>query len=128
MENRVETARENMDKLINSKMYEKGNQLIYELDQVNRQLRLFKDNVFTLEKELREEVRSEYLEEFKRNAKELEFSLNRFRDYKADVTSRVKADLASEKVKIEKTIRQKANLFKNIDAVVPEKKQTSLMK
>jgi hypothetical protein len=38
-----------LDKLINSKMYEKGNNLIYELDHMSRQLRLFKDNVFTLE-------------------------------------------------------------------------------
>mmetsp|Transcript_1933 Transcript_1933/g.1846 ORF Transcript_1933/g.1846 Transcript_1933/m.1846 type:complete len:131 (+) Transcript_1933:224-616(+) len=46
LEERMKVLRENLDKLINSKMYEKGNQLIYELDQVNRQLRLFKDNVF----------------------------------------------------------------------------------
>ena len=36
LESRIENTRENLDKLINSKMYEKGNQLIYELDCVNR--------------------------------------------------------------------------------------------
>lgn len=41
-------------------MYEKGNQLIYELDCVNRQLRLFKDNVFAMEKELRSSIRAEF--------------------------------------------------------------------
>jgi hypothetical protein len=34
-------------------MYEKGNQLIYELDNVNRQLRLFKDNVYLMEREIK---------------------------------------------------------------------------
>lgn len=41
-------------------MYEKGNQLIYELDSVNRQLRLFKDNVFIMEKELHSKIKSEF--------------------------------------------------------------------
>jgi hypothetical protein len=36
LEARIANTQENLDKLINSKMYEKGNQLIYELDNVNR--------------------------------------------------------------------------------------------
>lgn len=36
LESRIANTQENLDKLINSKMYEKGNQLIYELDSVNR--------------------------------------------------------------------------------------------
>jgi hypothetical protein len=52
LEARIANTQENLDKLINSKMYEKGNLLIYELDSVNRQLKLFKDHVFLMEKEL----------------------------------------------------------------------------
>ena len=38
-----------IDKMINSKMTEKGNQIIYELDVANRELRMLKDNFFLME-------------------------------------------------------------------------------
>lgn len=60
LEQRIANTQENLDKLINSKMYEKGNQLIYELDNVNRQLKLFKDNVYIMEKELNSKIRTEF--------------------------------------------------------------------
>jgi len=60
LEFRISKTQENLDKLINSKMYEKGNHLIYELDNVNRQLRLFKDNVHIMEKELNSKIRKEF--------------------------------------------------------------------
>jgi hypothetical protein len=67
LEERINNTRDNLDKLINSKMYEKGNQLIYELDCVNRQLRLFKDNVFQLEKDLKSNIRSEFADTVRQN-------------------------------------------------------------
>ena len=82
LESRIENTRENLDKLINSKMYEKGNQLIYELDSVNRQLRLFKDNIFAMEKELRSNIRAEFAETLRRNMRDLDTSINRFKDFK----------------------------------------------
>ena len=66
LEQRILNTQENLDKLINSKMYEKGNQLIYELDNVNRQLKLFKDNVFIMEKELKKNIHSDFKEELRR--------------------------------------------------------------
>jgi hypothetical protein len=57
LQGRISQTQENLDKLINSKMYEKGNSLIYELDNVNRQLRLFKDHVYMMEKEVKSNVR-----------------------------------------------------------------------
>ena len=61
LESRLKNASENLEKLINSKMYQKGNQLIYELDQANRQLRLFKDYVYDLERELRARIKAEFI-------------------------------------------------------------------
>lgn len=95
-------------------MYEKGNQLIYELDLVNRQLRLFKDHLFSMEKELRENIRSEFADTLRRNMQELDTHINKFKDFKADVTTKVKADLASEQHKIEKVLKKKAEEFKNL--------------
>jgi hypothetical protein len=57
---RINQTQENLDKLINSKMYEKGNALIYELDNVNRQLRLFKDHVYMMEKEVKSNVKQDF--------------------------------------------------------------------
>ena len=117
LESRIENTRENLDKLINSKMYEKGNQLIYELDSVNRQLRLFKDNIFAMEKELRSNIRAEFAETLRRNMRDLDTSINRFKDFKQDVTTKVKADLAQEQYKIEKILKKKAEEFKNLSTV-----------
>lgn len=118
LEGRINNTRENLDKLINSKMYEKGNQLIYELDSVNRQLRLFKDNVFAMEKELRIDIRSEFADNLRKNLRDIDTSKNRFNDYKTDVTTKVKADLALEQHKIEKVLKRKAEEFKNTSTAV----------
>lgn len=83
-----------MDKLINSKMYEKGNQLIYELDLVNRQLRLFKDNLYAMERELKSSIRAEFADNLRRNMHDLDAAAKRFKEFKNDVTIKVKADLA----------------------------------
>lgn len=49
-----------MDKLINAKLTQKGNQIIYELDISNRELRMLKDNFYLMEKMMRQEIRHEY--------------------------------------------------------------------
>ena len=96
MELRIDNTRENLDKIINSKMYQKGNDLIYELDHVNRQLRLFKDNIYALERELRSNIRSEFADTLRKQLREIDTTKKRFKDFKADVTTKVKAELASE--------------------------------
>jgi hypothetical protein len=63
---------------------------------VNRQLRLFKDHVFQMEKELKSNIRSEFADTIRENVKNIEFSKSKFKDFKQHVTSKVKADLASE--------------------------------
>jgi hypothetical protein len=78
LESRIANTQENLDKLINSKMYEKGNQLIYELDNVNRQLKLFKDNIFIMEKELKKNIHSDFKEELRRQRIDMEHIRERF--------------------------------------------------
>jgi len=89
LENRITKTQENLDKLINSKMYEKGNLLIYELDNVNRQLKLFKDNVFILEKEMNLRIHNEYQKTMRDNKSKM-FELSRlFRDFKDSVANQI---------------------------------------
>lgn len=89
LENRITKTQENLDKLINSKMYEKGNLLIYELDNVNRQLKLFKDNVFILEKEMNLRIHNEYQKTMRDNKSKM-FELSRvFKEYKDSVANQI---------------------------------------
>jgi hypothetical protein len=49
-------ARGELDKIIRTKVFSRGKQIVYELDFSNRQLRLIKDSIFNLEKRLSEQV------------------------------------------------------------------------
>ena len=57
LENKLKHAKEELNKIINTKVFSRGNNLIYELDMSTRQHRLMKDNVFLLEKGLKEKIR-----------------------------------------------------------------------
>ena len=57
LENKLRTAKQEINKIVNTKVFSRGNNLIYELDMTNRQLRLLKDNIFLLEKNLTEKIR-----------------------------------------------------------------------
>lgn len=52
-----------IDKIINAKMTEKGKKIIYELDVTHRELRMLKDNYYLMEKMLREEIRKQFVDE-----------------------------------------------------------------
>ena len=88
--------------------------MIYELDSVNRQLRLFKDNIFVMEKELKSSIRSEFAETLRRNMRDLDTAVKRFSDFKSDVTNKVKEDITNEQINIKKIIMKKAEQFKNL--------------
>jgi dsDNA-specific endonuclease/ATPase MutS2 len=110
---RIANTQENLDKLINSKMYEKGNQLIYELDHVNRQLRLFKDNVYLMERELKNQLRDEFSEYFRKQRVKLEEAVHKFRQFRDDIQLKVGDDVTKEKDYITKEISKKAEEYKN---------------
>lgn len=113
LENRITKTQDNLDKLINSKMYEKGNLLIYELDNVNRQLKLFKDNVFILEKEMTLRIHNEYQKTMRDNKSKM-FELSRlFRDFKDSVANQIGQDVTVEKDFITKEINKRAEDYKN---------------
>ncbi len=43
---------ENITRIVNSKIYEKGNGLIFELDRGMREVKFFKDHINSFEKEM----------------------------------------------------------------------------
>ena len=67
LEHRIKNIGLNLENIIDAKLFERGNQLIYELDSSNRVLSLFKSAMFGLEKNLYERIIGEQLHKFKRN-------------------------------------------------------------
>ena len=49
LEHKLRHAATQLNKVVNIKVFSKGNQMIYESDHAARQLRMIKDNVFTME-------------------------------------------------------------------------------
>ena len=60
MEEKLKHAKKEIDKIIRTKVFSKGNQLVYELDTCTRQLRLVKDNIFEMEKKLSDKIRLDF--------------------------------------------------------------------
>ena len=92
MQNRIENQGKNLENLINAKLFEKGNQLIYQLDCTSRLLILFKQTMFGLETEIRNKVISEQHQKFKLQKDELDNAIERFKDYKRHIEGIVKND------------------------------------
>lgn len=99
--------------MINSKMYEKGNQLIYELDNVNRQLRLFKDNVYLMEREIKTQLRDEFQEFFRKQQTKLDEAVFKFKQFRDDIQLDVGEEVSKRKEFITKEISKKAEEYKN---------------
>ena len=51
----------NIDQIVNSKMFSKGNQMIYELDLTARELQTLKDHYYIMERNLREEIGLDFM-------------------------------------------------------------------
>lgn len=117
-----------MDMLISAYLYEHGNKIIYELDVSKRQLRTFKDNVYKMEEDLRDKLRSEYQNTIKRNLICIETTQRSFQDFKTDISTKIKADILQEQQLIEKTIKRKAFEYKKVKDKSDSKVTTSLYK
>ena len=67
--------KDNITRSVNSKIYEKGNALIFELDRGLREVRLYKDHIHSFEKEMMDIVRVEFRKIL--NEKDLKLDLTR---------------------------------------------------
>ena len=59
MERRIKNTAKNVENIISAKLFEKGNQMIYQLDVTSRLLILFKQTMFGLENEIRDKILGE---------------------------------------------------------------------
>lgn len=102
MQSRIENQGKNLENLINAKLFEKGNQLIYQLDCTSRLLILFKQTMFGLETEIRNRVIGEQHQKFKLQKDELDNAIERFKDYKKHIEGIVRNDFESSRAALER--------------------------
>jgi hypothetical protein len=55
----LQSISDNLEAIIDARLFEKGNQLIYELDSANRVLKLFKNSMNQLEQFLELKIKEE---------------------------------------------------------------------
>lgn len=122
LESRIQNAKKNMDKLVSAYLYENGNKIIYELDVAKRQLRTFKDNIYKMEQDLRDKIRSEYQNTIRRNVIQINSTKRSFNDFKTDISTKIKSDILQEQNFIEKEIKRKAIKYQQIDMKMLAKK------
>lgn len=100
MERRIRSTAKNIENTISSKLFEKGNQLIYQLDSTSRLLTLFKQNMYNLETEVKGKILGEQAQKFKLQKDALDTQIEKLNDYKQHVSQIVSAKFAADYDKI----------------------------
>lgn len=96
MEYKLRHAKDELNKIVNTKVFSKGNSLIYELDHTTRQLRLIKDNISTLEQKLKDKVRLSFDKDLEQARLALSEIRKKFSEYQVTLNSHVVADVTRE--------------------------------
>ena len=109
LEHRIKNIGLNLENIIDARLFEKGNQLIYELDSSNRVLSLFKSAMFGLESNLYQTIIGEQQHKFKRQLNQLELKTKKFDDYKRVILNMVNADFAAEQDRIKAILKDMAD-------------------
>ena len=91
LEHKLRHAKEELNKIINTKVFSRGNNLIYELDVQSRQLRLMKDNVFSMEKGLKEKIRLYFDKDLTQTRVLLDEQKRKFAAYQDTLNSHMRA-------------------------------------
>ena len=109
LENRLKRISDNLENVIDARLFEKGNQLIYELDSSTRVLNIYKQSIGDLETNLLKRIYGEQLEKFSRMNNELSLKEIKFSKYQETIMNMVSANFAEEMDRIKKVIKQKAD-------------------
>lgn len=121
LERRLEEQVRVIDKMVNSRMYEKGNKIVYELDQANRSLKLLKDNMHLMETQIRTEIDCQFRNKLNHRETVLFKEMRKFNDFKKDFVSTMNAGVVEDQENIKKMIAEKASQFRNLDSGSPAK-------
>lgn len=106
LEQKLKHAKGELGKIVNTKVFARGNNLIYELDMSGRQLRLLKDNVFSLEKGLKEAVRLRFDKDLEQTRALLHQRHLDFGAYKRNLNSFMEGKVSEIRQNIDEDMRQ----------------------
>lgn len=107
-------------------MYEKGSQIVYELDQANRSLKLLKDNVLHFESKVRKDIEAQFKNKLDQREMLLFKELRKFGEFKSDVVASIKAQFSADQEHMKDAIRKRADCFRNLEQLSPEQVRPSL--
>jgi len=110
MERRLKNQNKNLDNLISARLFEKGNQMIYELDNCNRLIPLFKRNLMFLEQKVHEAIVISQKNKFDRMSLFNEENSRLFKTYRENVKFMIKTDFAADHKKAAEKIEKKKNI------------------
>jgi hypothetical protein len=83
-----------IDKLVNSKISQKGSQLIYELDVASRELRVLRDNYRLMQTMMMEELRNKYRRTIQEKRDQLSQLREQYTEHRDWVSQHTTADVA----------------------------------
>ena len=109
LEHKLRHAKDELQKIVNTKVFAKGNTLIYDLDHTMRQLRLVKDNIYTMEGKLKDKTKLSFEKDLERARLELAESKKKFNEYQTTLNSHVKADIQQNIQNIEVELKRLIN-------------------
>jgi hypothetical protein len=114
LEGKLRHAKQEMNKIVNTKVFSRGNNLVYELDMTTRQLRLVKDNMFLMEKNLTEKIKLCYDKELDTTRSTLKNVQMGLLDYQKTVEQTVKAEVRENVNKIDAVMKTMATRYKDL--------------
>ena len=114
LENKLKHAKEELNKIINTKVFSRGNNLIYELDMSTRQLRLMKDNVFGLEKTLKETMRLYFDKDLQQTRTLLAEQKRKFKEYQLTLNSYMRENVTENINYIDEVMKKRVEAYKDV--------------
>lgn len=113
LEHKLKHAKEELNKIINTKVFSRGNNLIYELDMSTRQLRLMKDNVFSVEKNLKEKIRLYFDKDLEQTRVLLSEQKRKFAGYKETLNSHMRENVTANINHIDAVMKERVESYKD---------------
>ena len=107
LESKIQYFKENIEKLSDIMLYQKGNSLIFEMDAILRDLFQAKSLMSKMEEKIKEKVVVQFQQNLDRLKLEILIREQKFKDFKLEVSSYVKNELKAGSLNISKTMSKR---------------------
>lgn len=114
LESKLQYAADELSKIVSTKIFAKGNSVIFELDHTQRQLRLVKDNIFQMETRLHDAVRIDFEKDLQEARLALQEERKKFESYQqvlnASMNTEIKEHINELDLQLKKIINKDPRL------------------